>query len=70
MTRRLRTIPLPTTATPRTKPMKTTPVGVVWNPPRLSTKNENLVLLHAQRHNKVARDLSILNTRSINADDS
>ena len=36
-------------------------------PNKLSTKNENLVLLHAERHNKVAGPLSILFTRDINS---
>lgn len=67
--KKLGPIPLPTVAAPKTKPMRTTSVGMTWNPGG-STKAQNLKLKHARDYNQVTRGLSILNTTGLCDEDS
>lgn len=60
--RKLTTIPLPTVAIPNPTLTRTKPGGMTWNPRKSTTKDANVALIHAQRYNKVAGPLSILNT--------
>ena len=66
MSQFLTTIRIPDRGIPtKARPIRTRPRGTGWSPAGTSTKADNLAVLHAQRHNELARGLSIIHTRDI-----